>query len=497
MMIKICSPSDWDFGAPVFTPVKIASTGLRGDDLRSLIKTAGHAFADQVRRLEIKAGEIPVHQIALGATEAWGPNRNGDGFKEATCRRDHGQFVKHARCYRGHKNKDPSKSYGYVKLSAYNEAMRRIELLTMLNGTKEAALRNGGLVADEELEQIHKGKDYPVSMACKVAYDICSSCENKAPNRAHYCLGVEEGGSCKHGGCRHNLGKVAADGHHLHVDNPHPEPWFDISKVGFPADHTAYGGVADYLTKAASGELLGGAALAEAYGLTAPEHLLLDPCDWRSRRAQPQLSLAHKLAAAEPKAGAPIVDPAFGAQDLSQPFDVSPLRPIRNQLKLAGALAALAEQHVLLPLHDFLRLVGGEHEKFADVYAGTLARMPGVYGRLIAEEELLQRAMVNPWLPSESLLPSPLQRKWAAAHRAAYSLHQSAVTARAQRAALHGDTVKRAAAVASTTSAPAGLCEELARHYAMYKLGFLVRLESRDPQALLTMELALRNDYAQ
>ncbi len=214
-MIKITSPDSQDFGVPAVEMVKQSSRGLRGDDLKSFIKRAGHEFADKLRDVNVAPGEQLVHLIAIGATESYGPNRNGDGFKSATCRKYHPTFVKHARWYRNHQNKDEAKSYGIIKMSAFNEAMKRIELLVALNGTKEAADRNKGLVADKEMQKIASGSnDWGVSMACRVPFDVCSGCGNKAANRSTYC--TER--NCKYGGCYNNLTKVAADGHVIKGD---------------------------------------------------------------------------------------------------------------------------------------------------------------------------------------------------------------------------------------------------------------------------------------
>lgn len=95
-MIKIITAGSQDFKEPVSQLVKVAHDGLRGNDLKSFVKRAGHQFADSLKHIKLGADEIPVHLIALGATEFYGPNRNGDGFKEATCRQCHRSFVKHA-----------------------------------------------------------------------------------------------------------------------------------------------------------------------------------------------------------------------------------------------------------------------------------------------------------------------------------------------------------------------------------------------------------------
>jgi hypothetical protein len=239
-MIKIIEPSSQMFDETIASLVKISSQGLRGNDLNDFIKRAGHPFAAAVKQADVKPGEVLAHLIALGTTEGFGPNRNFDGFKKTACERYHDTFVKHARWYRNHANKDKEKSYGIVKLSMFNEPMQRVELLVALNGTKEAANRNKGLLADKELQILEKeGEALPVSMACKVAYDQCSFCGNKARSRSEYCSGVKEGGMCKAGGLKSNIGTVLEDGHILHADNPHPD-FFDISYVHRPADRIAY-----------------------------------------------------------------------------------------------------------------------------------------------------------------------------------------------------------------------------------------------------------------
>ncbi len=158
-MIKEIDPAAYDFDAPISRMIGVSSRGLRGSDLSVMIKRAGVLFADKIRKMEFSPGEVPIHMIALGATELYGCNRNGDGFSKYACQKYHDTFVKHARFYRNHINKDQKKSYGIIKASSYNEEMHRVELIVALNGTKEAAEKNGGLVADRELEKIESGDE--------------------------------------------------------------------------------------------------------------------------------------------------------------------------------------------------------------------------------------------------------------------------------------------------------------------------------------------------
>lgn len=236
----------WDEENPRVALVKYASNGISGLDKQAFVKRASEETSEEllkkVAQMEVKPGEELVHLIAMGTTEAYGPNRNGDGFSKKACIQYHPTFVKHARFYRNHKNKDPQKSYGIVKASAYNPAMSRIELIVALNGNEKAAKANGGLVADKEMEKLASGEDIAVSMACSVPFDVCSCCGNKATTREEYCKGIDEGGKCEAGGLSSNICKFASVNgkiKQLYADNTQPD-FFDISNVFIPADRIAY-----------------------------------------------------------------------------------------------------------------------------------------------------------------------------------------------------------------------------------------------------------------
>jgi len=184
-----------------------------------------------------------VHTIAMTASERFGFNRNGDGWKRANLLRDHPTFISHAKVFRHHKNTSLDPSYGTVKAALYNDDMDRVELLMELDNTKCA----------EELSLLERKGSYPVSMACKIAHDVCSICENKAKTPREYCWHVKEA-----------LGKIMDDGKIVGVDNPN-STFFDISRVVRPADRVAY------TLKTASAGPIGGAALAEELGYSADQ----------------------------------------------------------------------------------------------------------------------------------------------------------------------------------------------------------------------------------
>lgn len=485
-MIKIVDPAGWNWDRPIAQMVKVSSRGLVGSDRSAFIKTASPMFLDMIDRVKVAKDEVPVHLIALGASEAYGPNRNGDGFKEATCKQHHKTFEKFARWYRNHVNKDPKKSYGYIKQAEYNNPMRRVELLVMLNATKEAAERNGGFVADTECEKLAAGEDIPVSMACRVPYDVCSGCGNKARTRDDYCKAA----SCKYGGCADNLTKVASDGHILHVDNPNPT-WFDISRVFRPADRIAYGGKADYLQKAASHGFMKSAELADALGITAPLNVILsqdEPYHW-SAAVHGQIKLAHGLAALERNGSGLTSETRRGLRSVnrisSDQFNVfgSP-----GTEKAAHMMHELAVNHVFLPLEDFARWIGKEAS-----IAGARQLVGGVFGELAGQSNLQDMVVRNPFIASAEKKASAVQTVLAKNLVTEYSLNADAVRHRAMKSAMRNEPIPDSNAgiwnekIASDDTDAVNL----ARLYGLYKLAALYAVSATDQNFELTARLAV------
>ena len=488
-MIKIIAPGAQTFDVPTMEMIKVSNKGLRGDDLRSFVKRAGHEFADKLRDVHVSPGEQLVHLIAIGSTEAYGPNRNGDGFKSATCRKFHPTFVKHARWYRNHQNKDESKSYGIIKMSAFNEAMKRVELLVALNGTKEAADRNGGLVADKEMQKIASGSgDWGVSMACRVPFDVCSGCGNKAPSRAQYCTDQ----TCKYGGCYNNLTKVAADGHVLHVDNPDPT-WFDISDVYRPADRIAY--VFGHMKAAAAANGVGGAMLAEELGVTAPYRLHMDSAD---DRAMNLIKLAYELAEFENS----LESGVLGTSVRDSVILIDKTASVNNIP--TGALTglqiwrALSREKIALSVKDWLEVINANSEISVKAAAADVAaRLPGVFSRLVEDSASLEYCLGERVCDPSMAFPSSSVQEWASKLAYDKSISPNMFERRVSRYMLSGNTK-----TASFKARPSGLIkaasydesEQLARRYAAYQLYFLSELRN-DSNFSWYKEHAVRSNY--
>ena len=77
-MIKLITPGAQDFSEPVAQMIKISSRGIVGSDMDQFIKRASVEFLDKIAGMTFAPGEVPIHLLAIGATESYGPNRNGE-----------------------------------------------------------------------------------------------------------------------------------------------------------------------------------------------------------------------------------------------------------------------------------------------------------------------------------------------------------------------------------------------------------------------------------
>lgn len=479
-MIKVIQPHAQEFSEPVAELIKISSRGIIGADKANFVKRAGAEFADKIGALKFASGEIPVHLIAIGATEDYGPNRNGDGFCRETCRKYHDTFQKYARFYRDHANKNPAKSFGVVKAAFYNEPMRRIELVCALNGTQDAAERNGGLLADKELEKLAAGKDIPVSMACKIPFDKCSYCGNKARTRAEYCEAIEDGGHCKAGGLKRNIGKVLSDGHVLHADNPDPS-FFDISHVFRPADRIAY--VFGELQKAASSGIISGAELGEQMELTFNPGAAAG-----TAKLNKQLCALTKLAAAERdlnNAGQLWAQVALAHHPVVQE-DIAEIDC--SYAKMSSVFRGLVDVGVILSPKDFLSLtVKSANAALVNAVSNALR---GVFSELEKQANIAEELEENIFYPADTATDSI--RVWAQKVARSRTLFIPDVEKRACLAAIRGAaTVKTAESVRPISDAE----RALAKHYALYKIASYAAATEKYENNLLTPTHCVLQNY--
>ena len=201
------------------------------------------AALDYSRSVRSKPGSTYILVLAMGASEFYGPNRNGDAFRESELKEHYKTFETNANVFKSHVNKDPEKRVGLVTKAFYNDIMHRVELILELIDSK----------CSDIVAKIRANQDVAVSMGCRIKYDVCTICGNKAPTRADYC---------KH--LKYELNDIYPDGRIVAADNPAPK-FFDISMVWRPADKIGY-----MMKKVASRHPFGkGASSASQYLKTA------------------------------------------------------------------------------------------------------------------------------------------------------------------------------------------------------------------------------------
>lgn len=467
-MLKVIPPGSYDFGEEQLKPIRYSSKGLVGHDYSDLVKAAGEEAAIRAKKLSFKPGEYPVHLIALGSTESVGPNRNGDGFKEAACRKYHDTFVKYGRYYRNHKNKDKSKSYGIIKESWYNEEMKRVELIVALNGTKKAAEENGGLVAEKEIDTIEKGGEVPVSMCCHVPYDVCSGCGHKSKTKDEYC---DERICTKYGGLKENMGKLFEDGHILHADNPKPK-FFDISTVFRPADRTAY-----ILGKLAShgGIFKSGAEIADELGLSLPEHIAIDFSGVGGLYKQASFSKLKKFAEMESKIDKQICEDSLYEDSI---FDyVKKPKPFTDQM--FSMLESFAMEKIALSVPDFLRVLGVQESDVGDLSRVVRSKLPGIYSRMLKSSEFGDLISNNPYM--RSCTPSYYYSCFASSeYKPLFSSDSKFMLKRAYKLACKGykkEDIDRAYQKCKNIYGE-DLADFFSSQYALYKIAFAIKSEN-------------------
>jgi len=194
------------------------------------VKTASEAL-DYIQNVKPVQDKTVILVLAMTAGEFYGGNRNGDGWSERPMQigstkitedevlpKHYKTFETMANVFKHHVNKDPNKKIGDVLKAFYNWPMHRVELLLALDNNKDV----------DTIERIERDEFPAVSMGCRIAYDVCNICGNKAPNRSHYCDHA-----------KYELGRYRPNGKQVLVWNPSPR-FFDISIVRRPADRIGF-----------------------------------------------------------------------------------------------------------------------------------------------------------------------------------------------------------------------------------------------------------------
>lgn len=437
-MIKLIRTSDTTWNDAVTTLIKVSSRGsVEGFD-----KFASASLKAEFEKLEPSDKYAWIHTLAIGSTEGFGPNRNGDGFREQELRDHHHTFTKHAHVFENHKNKDPAKAIGVLKFSAYNDDMRRCELIYGLEYGK----------ADKYIQKVARGEDLAGSMGCRVDHDVCSICGHKAPSPKQYC------DHAKLAMCQ-----ILDDGRQVYVDNPNPG-FFDWSVVPRGADRTAFG----FGMKAASygGETwVSSVDLAKHAGLWIPEDLAIKEAQ---ERVAVKRALLKKLAEIEKEIETKMTPMDVKLKD-SMEDDVLEDSDAQK-LKKGGLESALEQFHnaqVILPVKDFLKLVSSGPVD-DDTVEEVESRLPGVFGRLDADDA--EDATTNSAFDGNGIPGGPLA-KIVEAMVPQLGMGEAPLRGRIMITVIRGGPSQKQASARPPSDLPE--IESIARLYASYKLAAL------------------------
>jgi hypothetical protein len=182
------------------------------------------AIEQYIRTSKPIPGKTQLLIDAMGAGEYYGSNVNGDYFPETALEHKgadygHETFTHYAYPYKHHVNKDPARAYGErVTLAAYDRHMHRVLLIVIVDDSK----------CMDILGDLARGHYWDVSMGCKVPWDECSICKNRAKNRAQYCPHL-----------RYQMNKILQDGRRVFAYNWLPK-FFDISFVTIGAEKASH-----------------------------------------------------------------------------------------------------------------------------------------------------------------------------------------------------------------------------------------------------------------
>lgn len=201
--------------------------------------------------------------------------------------------------------------------------------------------------------------------------------------------------------------------------------------------------------------------MAEDIGLTVPYELLpqIGP------PSQSKLNILQKLAAIEKEIEAHGVssEPASRAFSDDEALSDAQIDKLRSK-PLQDVCGELADAKVLLPLKDFIRLIGGDED-----LRTVKDRLPGIFGRM-AEESDASDDLAKDTTYDASGFPLPVElRNFITRLIPSLSLDPDHVARRVIRITMVG-TPKKAEAIATETNLRA---EALAREYVKYKVAFV------------------------
>jgi hypothetical protein len=214
------------FQAPTFLPPEIES------------------FIDRLKQI-IDPRFTYIHIIAMTDGDFFGSNLNGDVFTtdELTGVQSPQEAMKNpgdmrdvclpryktfeqAKLYKNHANSPDDPHYGDIPCAAWNEPMRRVELIIRV--AKQAIPEMGMADGSDICNKFNRRGFMTGSMGTRIAYEKCRYCghENEFIHDRCDCL-------------KNHMNEVMPDGRLVSAEN-YGVRFFDYSDVGIPADPSAF-----------------------------------------------------------------------------------------------------------------------------------------------------------------------------------------------------------------------------------------------------------------
>jgi hypothetical protein len=191
------------------------------DDRYNIKQAASECFTkEKLREFAPDKDHFMIHLVGMGDYETFGPNKNADAFRAEGLKKYANTFVTDGCFFREHRNRSQEKEgIGVIKAASYYPDMHRVELIVWGHKKK----------AEEEYEMAKAGSPLSFSMSCRVPYDECNACGNKARTPREYCDHMKSA----------RLQYIPDFKKYAFVHNDHPT-FFDMSRVHKPADRIAH-----------------------------------------------------------------------------------------------------------------------------------------------------------------------------------------------------------------------------------------------------------------
>lgn len=297
-----------------------------------------------------------VHVIAMSDGQSYGSNLNGDVFRadELTGVQTAEEAMKNpgaqrgvavpryktfeqAKFFRHHANGANDQFYGDVQCAAWNDVMRRVELIIRI--FKEAMPECGSLAcgAPDIIAKLDARGYLVVSMGCRIHHEKCLACgnENEFVSQRCDCL-------------KNHMNEILPNGQLVAADNFWPR-FFDLSDVSIPADPIAMS-----LAKVAAMDgNLHPKLTNEAHD--AP----VGPRTWRHKKSEIEKEIPSGNTIQEKK-----VAPGFNK---ASPLDAALCQTLMKQASLDEVISTLTYAGVMLSPDELMQLTAYDEQKRATV----------------------------------------------------------------------------------------------------------------------------------